>query len=146
MRADGRTDGRSVSVGDAQVCREWRRGACSRGEASCRFAHPPARLTPHDDGCVTACMDAVRGRCARDPCRYFHPPLHLQAHLKTQARAAVRSPDCTLSVRASACARRPHRAASSLTRRFFMFSSAVSVCVTLPSHSRFIFVSFKFIL
>ena len=27
-------------------------------------------------------MDAVKGRCTRDPCRYFHPPLHLQAHIK----------------------------------------------------------------
>lgn len=35
-------------------------------------------------------MDAVKGRCVRDPCRYFHPPLHLQAHLKAQARGAVR--------------------------------------------------------
>lgn len=31
---------------------------------------------------MTVCMDAVKGRCARDPCRYFHPPLHLQAQIK----------------------------------------------------------------
>lgn len=73
-----------------QVCREWARGACKRAEAECRFAHPPPPVSAHEDGCVTVCMDAVKGRCVRDPCRYFHPPLHLQAHLKAQARGAVR--------------------------------------------------------
>ncbi|XP_039280106.1 muscleblind-like protein 2 isoform X3 [Nilaparvata lugens] len=63
-----------------EVCREYVRGACKRGE--CRFAHPadPAKAAP--DGSVTVCMDAVKGRCSRDPCRYFHPPMHLQAHIK----------------------------------------------------------------
>jgi hypothetical protein len=73
-----------------QVCREFQRGACKRAEPECRFAHPPPSVAAHDDGCVTVCMDAVKGRCVRDPCRYFHPPLHLQAHLKAQARGAVR--------------------------------------------------------
>lgn len=73
-----------------QVCREFQRGACKRAESECRFAHPPPPVAAHDDGCVTVCMDAVKGRCVRDPCRYFHPPLHLQAHLKAQARGAVR--------------------------------------------------------
>lgn len=72
------------------MCREFQRGACKRAEAECRFAHPPPPVAAHDDGCVTVCMDAVKGRCVRDPCRYFHPPLHLQAHLKAQARGAVR--------------------------------------------------------
>jgi hypothetical protein len=35
-------------------------------------------------------MDAVKGRCNRDPCRYFHPPLHLQAQIKAaQSRASA---------------------------------------------------------
>lgn len=72
------------------MCREFQRGACKRAESECRFAHPPPPVVAHDDGCVTVCMDAVKGRCVRDPCRYFHPPLHLQAHLKAQARGAVR--------------------------------------------------------
>lgn len=39
---------------------------------------------------MTICMDAVKGRCNRDPCRYFHPPLHLQAHIKAaQSRASI---------------------------------------------------------
>ncbi|CAH2104826.1 unnamed protein product [Euphydryas editha] len=72
-----------------EVCREFQRGACKRAESECRFAHPPPPVVAHDDGCVTVCMDAVKGRCVRDPCRYFHPPLHLQAHLKAQARGAT---------------------------------------------------------
>lgn len=73
-----------------QVCREFLRGACKRAESECRFAHPQDSVARHDDGSITVCMDAVKGRCARDPCRYFHPPLHLQAQLKAaQTRATA---------------------------------------------------------
>lgn len=73
-----------------QVCREFLRGACKRAESECRFAHPQESVARHDDGSITVCMDAVKGRCARDPCRYFHPPLHLQAQLKAaQTRATA---------------------------------------------------------
>ena len=35
-------------------------------------------------------MDAIKSRCSRDPCRYFHPPPHLQAQLRaSQGRAAA---------------------------------------------------------
>lgn len=81
-----------------QVCREFQRGACKRPEAECRFAHPARAVAPHADGSVTVCMDAVKGRCGRDPCRYFHPPLHLQAHLKAQARGAVRPPHLPMHI------------------------------------------------
>ena len=37
---------------------------------------------------VTVCMDAVRGRCCRQPCRYFHPPAHLVPQIQAnQLRA-----------------------------------------------------------
>ncbi|XP_064538268.1 muscleblind-like protein 2 isoform X21 [Drosophila montana] len=73
-----------------EVCREFLRGACKRAESECRFAHPQESVARHDDGSITVCMDAVKGRCARDPCRYFHPPLHLQAQLKAaQTRATA---------------------------------------------------------
>ncbi|XP_014205009.1 protein muscleblind isoform X2 [Copidosoma floridanum] len=73
-----------------EVCREFQRGACKRGESECRFAHPLETVQANEDGSVTVCMDAVKGRCNRDPCRYFHPPLHLQAHIKaTQPRASI---------------------------------------------------------
>lgn len=73
-----------------KVCREFSRGACKRAESECRFAHPKEGVTQLDDGSVTVCMDAVKGRCTRSPCRYFHPPLHLQAQIKAaQSRAVI---------------------------------------------------------
>ncbi|XP_030762509.1 muscleblind-like protein 1 isoform X1 [Sitophilus oryzae] len=73
-----------------EVCREFQRGACKRAESECRFAHPADAVTANEDGTVTVCMDAVKGRCNRDPCRYFHPPLHLQAQIKAaQSRASA---------------------------------------------------------
>ncbi|XP_062556073.1 muscleblind-like protein 1 isoform X7 [Armigeres subalbatus] len=76
-----------------EVCREFMRGACKRAESECRFAHPQDSVTTHEDGSVTVCMDAVKGRCAREPCRYFHPPLHLQAQIKAaQSRATAAFP------------------------------------------------------
>lgn len=72
------------------MCREFQRGACKRAESECRFAHPADSVTANEDGTVTVCMDAVKGRCNRDPCRYFHPPLHLQAQIKAaQSRASA---------------------------------------------------------
>lgn len=72
------------------MCREFMRGACKRAESECRFAHPQESVSSHEDGSVTVCMDAVKGRCAREPCRYFHPPLHLQAQIKAvQTRATA---------------------------------------------------------
>ncbi|KAJ4443761.1 hypothetical protein ANN_05539 [Periplaneta americana] len=80
-----------------EVCREFQRGACKRAESECRFAHPPDTVTANEDGTVTVCMDAVKGRCNRDPCRYFHPPLHLQAHIKAaQSRASPSDVEASL--------------------------------------------------
>ncbi|XP_076336316.1 splicing regulator muscleblind isoform X1 [Tachypleus tridentatus] len=72
-----------------EVCREFQRGSCKRIETECRFAHPPEHVTVDGtEGMVTVCMDFIKGRCTRDPCRYFHPPLHLQSQLKAaQSRA-----------------------------------------------------------
>ena len=72
------------------MCREYQRGACKRAVSECRFAHPADSVTANEDGTVTVCMDAGKGRCNRDPCRYFHPPLHLQAQIKAaQSRASA---------------------------------------------------------
>ncbi|XP_044599540.1 uncharacterized protein LOC123275435 isoform X2 [Cotesia glomerata] len=82
-----------------EVCREFQRGACKRGETECRFAHPLETVQANEDGSVTVCMDAVKGRCNRDPCRYFHPPLHLQAHIKAaQSRASIAAGSLSSSV------------------------------------------------
>lgn len=66
-----------------EVCREFQRGKCSRGEGDCRYAHPlEAAMVDCSENSVTVCMDFIKGRCARDKCKYFHPPPHLQARFK----------------------------------------------------------------
>ncbi|XP_062374807.1 muscleblind-like protein 1 isoform X14 [Sardina pilchardus] len=79
-----------------EVCREYQRGNCSRGENDCRFAHPSdSTMIDTNDNTVTVCMDYIKGRCSRDKCKYFHPPAHLQAKIKaaqhqlSQASAAA---------------------------------------------------------
>lgn len=60
-----------------EACREYLRGACLRSQADCRYAHPPDGVPVcESDGTVRLCMDAVRGRCQRSPCRYYHAPSH----------------------------------------------------------------------
>lgn len=67
----------------SQVCREYQRGNCNRGENDCRFAHPAdSAMIDTNDNTVTVCMDYIKGRCSREKCKYFHPPAHLQAKIK----------------------------------------------------------------
>uniref|UniRef100_A0A8C6RK31 Muscleblind like splicing factor 3 n=1 Tax=Nannospalax galili TaxID=1026970 RepID=A0A8C6RK31_NANGA len=68
-----------------EVCREFQRGTCSRTDAECRFAHPP-RVCHVENGRVVACFDSLKGRCTRENCRYFHPPLHLKTQLEVNGR------------------------------------------------------------
>uniref|UniRef100_A0A8D0GFS3 Muscleblind like splicing regulator 1 n=1 Tax=Sphenodon punctatus TaxID=8508 RepID=A0A8D0GFS3_SPHPU len=66
-----------------EVCREYQRGNCNRGENDCRFAHPAdTAMIDTNDNTVTVCMDYIKGRCSREKCKYFHPPAHLQAKIK----------------------------------------------------------------
>ncbi|XP_075855529.1 muscleblind-like protein 3 isoform X5 [Microcebus murinus] len=66
-----------------EVCREFQRGNCTRGENDCRYAHPTdVSMIEASDNTVTICMDYIKGRCSREKCKYFHPPAHLQAKLK----------------------------------------------------------------
>ncbi|XP_030072215.1 muscleblind-like protein 1 isoform X9 [Microcaecilia unicolor] len=66
-----------------EVCREYQRGNCNRGESDCRFAHPAdSAMIDTNDNTVTVCMDYIKGRCSREKCKYFHPPAHLQAKIK----------------------------------------------------------------
>ncbi|XP_061588168.1 muscleblind-like protein 1 isoform X7 [Cololabis saira] len=66
-----------------EVCREYQRGNCARGESDCRFAHPAdSTMIDTNDNTVTVCMDFIKGRCSREKCKYFHPPSHLQAKIK----------------------------------------------------------------
>uniref|UniRef100_A0A3Q3JZD1 C3H1-type domain-containing protein n=1 Tax=Monopterus albus TaxID=43700 RepID=A0A3Q3JZD1_MONAL len=89
-----------------EVCREYQRGNCSRGENDCRFAHPAdSTMIDTNDNTVTVCMDYIKGRCTREKCKYFHPPGHLQAKIKatqhqvnqaTAAAAMVSTPVGTM--------------------------------------------------
>ncbi|XP_031710350.1 muscleblind-like protein 1 isoform X8 [Anarrhichthys ocellatus] len=73
-----------------EVCREYQRGSCSRGETDCRFAHPSdSTMIDTNDNTVTVCMDYIKGRCSREKCKYFHPPAHLQAKIKAAQHQGI---------------------------------------------------------
>ncbi|XP_042619147.1 muscleblind-like protein 2 isoform X1 [Cyprinus carpio] len=83
-----------------EVCREFQRGSCCRGETDCRFAHPTdSTVIDSADNTVTVCMDHVRGNCNRDKCKYFHPTAH--QHLQLQTRQTL-SPAATATNQSSA--------------------------------------------
>ncbi|KAF7228438.1 muscleblind-like protein 3 isoform X1 [Nothobranchius furzeri] len=72
-----------------EVCREFQRGNCTRGENECRYAHPlEASMVDCSENSVIVCMDYIKGRCSRDKCKYFHPPAHLQARIKASQHQA----------------------------------------------------------
>ena len=98
----------SSATFDLQVCREFQRGTCSRATSECRFAHPADHIAVDPaDNHVTVCMDYVKSKCARDLCKYFHPPPHLQAlvraaHARNQAAAAAAAASVSASASISA--------------------------------------------
>ncbi|XP_040179644.1 muscleblind-like protein 3 isoform X3 [Rana temporaria] len=72
-----------VRTDKLEVCREFQRGNCTRGENDCRYAHPiEMAMIDTNENTVTVCMDYIKGRCSREKCKYFHPPAHLQAKIK----------------------------------------------------------------
>ncbi|KAM4661826.1 muscleblind-like protein 3 isoform 2-T2 [Discoglossus pictus] len=72
-----------VRTDKLEVCREFQRGNCTRGENDCRYAHPiDMAMIDTNENTVTVCMDYIKGRCSREKCKYFHPPAHLQAKIK----------------------------------------------------------------
>ncbi|XP_069603053.1 muscleblind-like protein 3 isoform X7 [Ranitomeya imitator] len=72
-----------VRTDKLEVCREFQRGNCTRGENDCRYAHPiDIAMIDTNENTVTVCMDYIKGRCSREKCKYFHPPAHLQAKIK----------------------------------------------------------------
>lgn len=70
-----------------EVCREYARNKCTRGEDECRFAHPPPNVEVQN-GRVMCCFDSIKGRCQRTepPCKYLHPPQHLKEQLLQNGR------------------------------------------------------------
>ncbi|XP_055022192.1 muscleblind-like protein 2a isoform X6 [Boleophthalmus pectinirostris] len=98
-----------------EVCREFQRGNCARGETDCRFAHPSdSPMIDTSDNTVTVCMDFIKSRCSREKCKYFHPPAHLQAKIKAaqhQAnQTAVAAQAAAMTHSAAKVLKRPHEA------------------------------------
>uniref|UniRef100_UPI0037E93358 muscleblind-like protein 1 isoform X15 n=1 Tax=Semicossyphus pulcher TaxID=241346 RepID=UPI0037E93358 len=96
-----------------EVCREYQRGNCSRGENDCRFAHPAdSTMIDNNDNTVTVCMDYIKGRCSREKCKYFHPPAHLQAKIKaTQHQVNQATAAAAMGIAPNVMAPLPKRAA-----------------------------------
>ncbi|XP_049604299.1 muscleblind-like protein 1 isoform X6 [Syngnathus scovelli] len=113
-----------------EVCREYQRGNCSRGEDDCRFAHPSdSTMIDTNDNTVTVCMDYIKGRCSREKCKYFHPPAHLQAKIKATQHQVNQ---------ASAAAAMTQSAVKSLKRPLdatFDLGMAPSVMAPLPKRA-----------
>uniref|UniRef100_A0AAR2LZ76 C3H1-type domain-containing protein n=1 Tax=Pygocentrus nattereri TaxID=42514 RepID=A0AAR2LZ76_PYGNA len=100
---NGNSTQKHVRTDKLEVCREFQRGNCTRGENDCRYAHPmEAAMVDGSENSVIVCMDYIKGRCSRDKCKYFHPPAHLQARIKaaqhqaSQTAAAAALPPGTM--------------------------------------------------
>lgn len=84
------------------MCREFQRGNCARGETDCRFAHPSdSPMIDTTDNTVTVCMDYIKSRCTREKCKYFHPPAHLQAKIKSSQQQVSQAAQAAATVRES---------------------------------------------
>ncbi|KAJ3588495.1 hypothetical protein NHX12_012087 [Muraenolepis orangiensis] len=89
MGPNGTSAHKPIRTDKLEVCREFQRGNCTRGENDCRYAHPmEAGMVDCSENSVTVCMDFIKGRCSRDKCKYFHPPAHLQARIKAAQHQA----------------------------------------------------------
>ncbi|XP_028834497.1 muscleblind-like protein 1 isoform X3 [Denticeps clupeoides] len=115
-----------------EVCREYQRGNCSRGENDCRFAHPAdSTMIDTNDNTVTVCMDYIKGRCSREKCKYFHPPAHLQAKIKaTQHQVNQASAAAAMTQSAVKSLKRP------LEATFDLFGQGIPHTVMPPLPKR----------
>uniref|UniRef100_A0A672Q5C3 Muscleblind-like protein 3 n=1 Tax=Sinocyclocheilus grahami TaxID=75366 RepID=A0A672Q5C3_SINGR len=97
---NGNSTQKHVRTDKLEVCREFQRGNCTRGENDCRYAHPmEAAMVDGSENSVIVCMDYIKGRCTRDKCKYFHPPAHLQARIKAAQHQASQNAAAMPSVR-----------------------------------------------
>ncbi|KAL3315298.1 hypothetical protein Ciccas_006067 [Cichlidogyrus casuarinus] len=61
------------------ICRDFKAGKCHR-LSECRYVHLVDDNVEVNQGRVTICRDAAKGRCSRTPCKYFHiPPIAVTA-------------------------------------------------------------------
>ncbi|XP_053711482.1 muscleblind-like protein 2 isoform X4 [Synchiropus splendidus] len=89
VTASSSTNQKLLRTDKLEVCREFQRGNCARGETDCRFAHPSdSPMIDTSDNTVRVCMDYIKSRCSREKCKYFHPPAHLQAKIKAAQHQA----------------------------------------------------------
>ncbi|XP_077339147.1 muscleblind-like protein 2 isoform X12 [Lithobates pipiens] len=116
-----------------EVCREFQRGNCARGETDCRFAHPAdSTMIDTNDNTVTVCMDYIKGRCMREKCKYFHPPAHLQAKIKAAQHQANQA---AVAAQAAAAAATVMALASAQLQQPAAFFPAGSVLCMTPATS-----------
>ncbi|XP_028315544.1 muscleblind-like protein 3 isoform X3 [Gouania willdenowi] len=126
-----------VRTDKLEVCREFQRGNCTRGESDCRYAHPQeAGMVDCSENSVIVCMDYIKGRCSRDKCKYFHPPAHLQARIKAaQQQASHNNVSASLALPLGAVQSLPKRsvleksngaAASFFTHNMFHYQQALA--------------------
>uniref|UniRef100_A0A3Q3K2L3 C3H1-type domain-containing protein n=1 Tax=Monopterus albus TaxID=43700 RepID=A0A3Q3K2L3_MONAL len=117
-----------------EVCREYQRGNCSRGENDCRFAHPAdSTMIDTNDNTVTVCMDYIKGRCTREKCKYFHPPGHLQAKIKA-TQHQVNQATAAAAMVSSLC-RSVHTHSHNNLKSNFKKGIAPSVMAPLPKRA-----------
>ncbi|XP_071319974.1 muscleblind-like protein 2 isoform X9 [Trachinotus anak] len=101
-----------------EVCREFQRGNCARGETDCRFAHPSdSPMIDTSDNTVTVCMDYIKSRCSREKCKYFHPPAHLQAKIKAAQHQANQTAAAAQAAATAAAMAFPHGVLQPLPKR-----------------------------
>ncbi|KAM4559794.1 muscleblind-like protein 2a isoform 5-T8 [Odontesthes bonariensis] len=101
-----------------EVCREFQRGNCARGETDCRFAHPSdSPMIDTSDNTVTVCMDYIKSRCSREKCKYFHPPAHLQAKIKAAQHQANQTAVAAQAAATAAAMAFPHGILQPLPKR-----------------------------
>uniref|UniRef100_A0A673C0B4 Muscleblind like splicing regulator 2 n=1 Tax=Sphaeramia orbicularis TaxID=375764 RepID=A0A673C0B4_9TELE len=115
-----------------EVCREFQRGNCARGETDCRFAHPSdSPMIDANDNTVTVCMDYVKSRCSREKCKYFHPPAHLQAKIKSSQQQV--SQTAVAAQTAAAAVAFPHSVLQPLPKRQALEKSSWTSSLLNPS-------------
>ncbi|XP_070831452.1 muscleblind-like protein 2a isoform X5 [Chaetodon auriga] len=113
-----------------EVCREFQRGSCARGETDCRFAHPSdSPMIDTTDNTVTVCMDYIKSRCSREKCKYFHPPAHLQAKIKSSQQQVNQT---AVAAQAAAMAF-PHSVLQPLPKRPALEKSSWASSLLSPS-------------
>ncbi|XP_053711492.1 muscleblind-like protein 2 isoform X5 [Synchiropus splendidus] len=118
VTASSSTNQKLLRTDKLEVCREFQRGNCARGETDCRFAHPSdSPMIDTSDNTVRVCMDYIKSRCSREKCKYFHPPAHLQAKIKAAQHQANQTAVAAQAAATTAAMAFPHGVLQPLPKR-----------------------------